>query len=155
MNPRAWSFDIPREAHLEDFAARLAGELTAPMVVYLDGPLGAGKTTFVRALATALGYSGRVKSPTYGLLERYDLKDFSLIHVDLYRIEDEAELDYLALRDLFGEDTVLLVEWPARGGGALPPADVELRFSEAVTNRSVTAAGVSPRGDRLLDACFG
>jgi tRNA threonylcarbamoyladenosine biosynthesis protein TsaE len=146
---------VPEESMLESFAARFAGHLRPPLVVYLEGPLGAGKTTFVRALIRALGYSGRVKSPTYGLLERYECNDLSLLHLDLYRVEDEAELEYLALRDLFAENTVLLIEWPGRGGRALPPADVELRFSADVIDRTLTATACSPAGETLISGVSG
>lgn len=150
MNRPVVRQDLPDEPALEAFSARLAAKLRAPLVIYLEGPLGAGKTTLVRALLGALGYRGRVKSPTYGLLEHYDFDDFSACHLDLYRVEDEAELEYLALRDLFGEDTVLLIEWPARGGDAIPTPDVVIRFSDSVTQRSLTATGHSAAGEALL-----
>lgn len=142
--------DLPDEPALEAFATRLAANLRAPLVIYLDGSLGAGKTTLVRGLLGALGYRGRVKSPTYGLLERYDFEEFTVYHLDLYRVENEAELEYLGLRDLFGEDTVLLIEWPARGGDAIPEPDVVIRFSDSVTKRSLTASGLSAAGSGLL-----
>lgn len=142
--------DLPDEPALEAFAARMAGNLRAPLVIYLQGPLGAGKTTFVRALLAALGYRGRVKSPTYGLLEHYDFEEFTVYHLDLYRVENEAELEYLGLRDLFGEDTVLLIEWPARGGEAIPAPDLFIRFSDSVTERSLTASALSAAGSGLL-----
>lgn len=150
MSGRAIRASIAEESQLEAIALRFAERLRPPLVVYLEGPLGAGKTTFVRALAKALGYPGRVKSPTYGLLERYDFEGVSLLHLDLYRIENEAELDYLGLRDLLGEFSVLLIEWPRRGGRAIPAPDVELKFSEDVTDRTLTATARSPAGDSLI-----
>lgn len=141
---------IPEEAQLEAFARRLAGGMQPPLVIYLEGPLGAGKTTFVRAVARALGHGGRVKSPTYGLMERYDFNDLALLHLDLYRIEDPAELDYLALRDLFGEDTVLFIEWPRRGGSEIPPPDIRVRFSDDVQDRRLSAIACSAAGDSLI-----
>lgn len=155
MNRPAIQLAIPEEALLADFAARLAGRMRPPLVIYLEGPLGAGKTTFVRAVAKALGYTGRVKSPTYGLMERYDFKDLSILHLDLYRVENEAELDYLALRDLYSESTVLLIEWPGRGGSAIPKPDVVIRFSEAVSDRSLRAEAFSPAGEFLLSGISG
>lgn len=150
MSGRAIQVSVAEESLLEALASQFAKDLHPPLVVYLAGPLGAGKTTFVRALAKTLGYSGRVKSPSYGLLERYDFKDISLLHLDLYRIEHEAELDYLALRDLFGERSVLLIEWPSRGGTAIPPPDIELRFSDDVRDRSLTLTARSAAGEALL-----
>jgi tRNA threonylcarbamoyladenosine biosynthesis protein TsaE len=142
--------ELPNEERLEAFAASFASASSAPLVVYLIGNLGAGKTTFVRAFIRALGYSGRVKSPTYGLMERYDFQSFKCLHLDLYRLENEAELDFLALRDLLDEHTVLLVEWPDRGGKSLPPADVELKFSESITQRSLSLVPASLRGESVV-----
>jgi tRNA threonylcarbamoyladenosine biosynthesis protein TsaE len=150
MNRPGLSWEIPDEAQLEAVAADFASRIRAPLVIYLEGPLGAGKTTFVRSLARALGYTGRVKSPSYGLLELYDFEVFKLVHLDLYRVEHERELDYLALRDLFQEDSVLLVEWPRRGGSEIPPADIELRFSESITERSLSAVAKSAAGETVL-----
>lgn len=150
MNSPVFQKSVSKESQLEAFAAEFASRLRPPVVIYLEGPLGAGKTTFVRALARSLGYSGRVKSPTYGLLERYDFNDLELLHLDLYRVEDELELEFLALRDLFGENTVLLIEWPARGGREIPPADIELRFSDSITERQLSATAYSEAGAALL-----
>ncbi|MEJ8567628.1 tRNA (adenosine(37)-N6)-threonylcarbamoyltransferase complex ATPase subunit type 1 TsaE [Elongatibacter sediminis] len=119
---------LPDEAAVESFAAALAAVLPRPFVIYLSGDLGTGKTTFARALIRSLGYRGRVKSPTYGLLESYRLPGRTVLHLDLYRIESPAEIEYLALPDLFGDDGLLLVEWPERGEGFLPAPDLELRF---------------------------
>lgn len=143
---------LPSEAVLGDFACVFARELQAPLVIYLEGPLGAGKTTFVRALARALGFNGRVKSPTYGLLERYEINDIQLIHLDLYRVAEEGELQFLALRDLFDRQTILLIEWPRKGGREIPPADIEIRFSDSVIDRELKATSLTQAGDRLLSS---
>jgi tRNA threonylcarbamoyladenosine biosynthesis protein TsaE len=150
MNRYELSQDVCEYSGLEAFAGRVASVLATPLVIHLVGPLGAGKTTFVRALLKAMGYSGRVKSPTYGLLERYDTGDFTLLHLDLYRLEDPGELEFLALRDLYSDNTVLLVEWPGRGGAAIPAADIELRFSDSIIERTLLVGGCSPTGDELL-----
>ena len=144
--------DVSEEAQLEAFAAGFSVCLRAPLVIYLEGALGAGKTTFVRAVARAMGFEGRVKSPTYGLLERYDFNNLSLIHLDLYRLENALELDYIALRDQVDDTTVLLIEWPKKGEGELPPADIELLFSDSVTDRLLTAKALSNPGERVLTA---
>jgi tRNA threonylcarbamoyladenosine biosynthesis protein TsaE len=98
-------------------------------VLYLHGELGAGKTTCVRSLLRTLGAAGPVRSPTYALVESYDLGAWTCVHVDLYRVQSVLEVDELGLRDLQGPGTLLMVEWPQRGGTALPPADVELTLS--------------------------
>ena len=104
MNPvetgNGWIHAVPDEVAVSSLAAIFARLLESPLVIYLEGDLGAGKTMFARALIHALGYQGYVKSPTYGLLESYAVAGFSILHLDLYRIEDPEELEYLALRDL-------------------------------------------------------
>lgn len=114
---------------------RLAGQLATvirpPLTIWFEGDLGAGKTTFIRALVQGLGYQGRVKSPTYGLLEHYELPALNVLHLDLYRIGDPGELDFLGLEDLFTDNTVLLVEWPERGRGVLPNPDAVLALGPA------------------------
>jgi len=134
------------EAALCAFASRMAGALQAPLVIYLEGDLGAGKTTFCRALIQSLGHEGRVKSPTYGLLERYDLRSGSVLHLDLYRIGDPGELEYLAITDLFEDHTILLVEWPERGQGALPAPDLTIALGHEDDQRFVILRAHSKRG---------
>ena len=112
----------------------------------LQGDLGAGKTTFARAYIQALGFEGYVKSPSYGLLETYEAGGFNILHLDLYRIEDPEELEYLALRDLFDQRTVLLIEWPERGEGHLPGADLTLKFGETGGKRHIACQEGSARG---------
>ena len=150
-----FSKTLPSEGALAEFAEEFAAHLKPPLVVYLEGPLGAGKTTFVRAVARALGYSGRVKSPTYGLLERYEFKELKIVHLDLYRVAEAGELEFLALRDLFDDHTVLLIEWPGKGEGEIPSADIEIRFSDSVTDRSLTARACSGAGETLISAISG
>ncbi len=114
------------------FAACLArwDAVKDPRVIYLHGELGSGKTFFARALIQSLGYGGRVKSPTYGLLESYQAGEWPVIHLDLFRIEDPGELEYLALRDIGIGKCLILIEWPHNGGTRLPPADLTLVFSQ-------------------------
>jgi tRNA threonylcarbamoyladenosine biosynthesis protein TsaE len=122
------------EAAMTTLSRAVAGALQAPCTVYLRGSLGAGKTTFTRALIQALGHAGRVKSPTYGLLEHYELAGVNVLHLDLYRIGDPGELDFLGIEDLCDDRTLLLVEWPEQGGSVLPPADLEIVFSPGPGN---------------------
>ncbi len=128
---------MPDEAALRQLALAFGRCLRAPLVIYLQGDLGAGKTTFARALIQGLGYPGRVKSPTYGLLESYQAGGFDFLHLDLYRIENPAELEYLAISDQFTENGVLLIEWPEKAPQALPAADIHLIFKEIGENRSL------------------
>ena len=121
-----------------------------PCVVYLRGDLGAGKTLFTRAYIHALGFEGYVKSPSYGLLETYQAGGQTILHLDLYRIEDPEELEYLAIRDLYGQDCVLMVEWPNRGGNFLPDADLVLEFYEKGESRFIKCTSFSTSGWELV-----
>jgi tRNA threonylcarbamoyladenosine biosynthesis protein TsaE len=138
------------EAGLAALAARMAGCLEPPLTIHLEGDLGAGKTTFARALIRALGHEGAVKSPTYGLLEHYPLARCTVLHLDLYRIADTGELEFLGIEDLLGDDTVLLVEWPERGEGALPRADLVLSLAGAGAEREFTMRACSAAGRVLV-----
>jgi tRNA threonylcarbamoyladenosine biosynthesis protein TsaE len=150
MTNAAWTWPLPDEGSVEALAQAMRPQLHAPLVVYLRGDLGAGKTTFARALIHALGYAGRVKSPSYGLLESYAAGDFDVLHLDLYRIEDPAELDFLAIRDLFGRNSLLLVEWPEKGRGFLPSPDLDMCFGEDGQQRFVQFRAGSEAGTALL-----
>jgi tRNA threonylcarbamoyladenosine biosynthesis protein TsaE len=103
-----------------------AGVAATGATVYLHGELGTGKTTCVRSLLRAMGVMGLVRSPTYTLVETYSVPGLICVHVDLYRLQSLSEVDELGLRDLVGPGCLLLVEWPEKGGGHLPPADIEL-----------------------------
>jgi len=149
MNPAGWRFPLPDEGRVSELAKLFCAELRAPFVIYLRGDLGAGKTTFARSLIHALGYPGRVKSPTYGLLESYDTGNLHVLHLDPYRIGDPAELDYLALRDLYDKDSVLLIEWPERGEGFLPAPDLIMSFGEVQERRFVHFFSNTPLGENL------
>src|ERR1700692_3123017 len=129
-------------------AAAAAG---AGAVVYLRGELGAGKSTCVRSLLRALGVAGAVRSPTYTLVETYELAGLTCIHVDLYRLQSLTEVDELGLRDLVGPSCLLLVEWPDRGGAALPPADLSVALNYAGEGRQARVTAHSPLGSRWLE----
>jgi len=134
-------------AATEAAGAALGTRLPAEdLVIWLQGDLGAGKTTLVRGLLHALGHPGRVPSPTYTLVEPYDLGAHSLRHLDLYRLADPEELAYLGVRDMSG---ILLVEWPERGTHFLPPPDLSCRLSPADGGRNLEVEGKTPRGKAL------
>jgi tRNA threonylcarbamoyladenosine biosynthesis protein TsaE len=136
---------FPREQDLELFANKFASEIQLPLVIWLEGDLGAGKTAFARALIHALGYKGRVKSPTYGLLEQYQIASLQVLHMDLYRISDPGELEFLGLEDLLDEQTILLIEWPDKGGSWLPEPDFIFKFSYAHQGRDLHWTASTPR----------
>jgi tRNA threonylcarbamoyladenosine biosynthesis protein TsaE len=143
------------EPRLVALAGRLAPAVRHGGTIHLHGDLGAGKTTFARALLRALGVGERVKSPTYSLIESYRVDGLEIHHLDLYRIADAGELESLGLSDLAGESALLLVEWPERGAGALPPADLRLELRHAEGARDLFAQARSPRGKVLLAAWKG
>lgn len=140
------SVELPDEAATVALARRLAPALLDGGVLYLHGELGAGKTTFARALLRALGVGERVKSPTYSLLERYTVNGRDAFHLDLYRIADAGELEWLGLDELDAPHTIVLVEWPERGRGALPAPDITLSLEHAGDGRRGRLDPVSTRG---------
>ena len=145
----AWQRAVRDEQAVAELAAALARAVRPPAVVWLRGDLGAGKTTFARAYIHSLGFRGYVKSPSYGLLETYEVEGQKVLHLDLYRIEDPEELEYLAIRDLYGPDTVLMVEWPDRGHGFLPEPDLVLEFGETDESRFIRCLPFSIQGSSL------
>lgn len=120
------------------------------LVVYLHGDLGAGKTTLVRGLLRALGHEGAVPSPTYTLLEPYDVGGRRVLHLDLYRLGDPEELEYLGLRDDLDGSVIMFIEWPERGRGALPKADLDIHLDYAGPMRTATLRAASDAGRRII-----
>lgn len=153
--------NTPRECarHLDDEAATLAlgrdlaQGIESGLQLHLHGDLGAGKTTLVRGLLRALGYEGRVKSPTFTLVEPYELSKLSLYHFDFYRFEDPAELRSAGFLEFFGTSAVCIVEWPEKARGHLPAADLEI-WLRAVDDggRSARLIANTERGARWLNA---
>ncbi|HLP97230.1 MAG TPA: tRNA (adenosine(37)-N6)-threonylcarbamoyltransferase complex ATPase subunit type 1 TsaE [Sideroxyarcus sp.] len=143
---------LPDEAATAAFAARLAQVLQPGLVIYLRGDLGAGKTTLVRALLQALGYSGRVKSPTYTLVEQYEAGGLHLRHFDLYRFRDAEEWESSGFRDEFDGRNVCLVEWPEQASGLLPPADISLTFEILQDGRKIALHAYTDAGQKCLNA---
>lgn len=134
-------------------AGRMATQCPDAAVIHLQGELGAGKSVFARAFLQALGVEGPIKSPTYTLLETYVLPDgHDAVHMDLYRIADPEELDYLALDGVLERLKVMLVEWPQRGAGRLPAADVIIVFTIDGTGRRLNIHAASECGERWLNA---
>ena len=133
----------------EALGRALAVTRPALAVVHLQGDLGAGKSTLARALLRELGVQGAIRSPTYTLVERYPVPGGEAWHLDLYRIGDAAELDFLGLDDATA--TLWLVEWPEKAGSALPSADLRVELASQGTGRSARLAAGSEAGARWLE----
>ncbi|WP_109126145.1 tRNA (adenosine(37)-N6)-threonylcarbamoyltransferase complex ATPase subunit type 1 TsaE [Dyella sp. C11] len=139
-------WNLPDEAATTALAVRMAGALEGGLVVYLHGDLGAGKTSFARALLGALGVGERIKSPTYSLVESYKAQGGPAWHLDLYRIADPGELEWLGLDALSDPSALVLVEWPERGAGALPLPDLVVHLGYAGTGREARMEAKTARG---------
>jgi tRNA threonylcarbamoyladenosine biosynthesis protein TsaE len=136
---------------LEVFAAQLARHAVGGLVIYLQGPLGAGKTTFARGFLRGLGYQAVVKSPTYTLVEPYSF-DTGLVcyHFDLYRLADPEELEFTGARDYFNDSSICLIEWPEKAAGHLADADIDCVLEHHPLGRKITLSACSAKGKHLL-----
>ena len=143
---------LPTAADTDALGAALARSLPASAVAYLQGDLGAGKSSLARALLRELGVEGAIRSPTYTLIERYSPAGGDVVHLDLYRIAAAGELEFLGLDELRGEVRLWLVEWPERGGRALPAPDLEIRLALAEPGRSAELRETSEKGRSWLAA---
>ena len=141
---------LAAEADTLALGAELAQGLAPGVVVYLCGELGAGKTTLARGVLRGLGYAGRVKSPTFTLVELYTLSMLYLYHFDFYRFNDPRELAEAGLREYFNPDSVCLVEWPEKAAG-LPAADMRILMQVAGTGRRVEIFTETEAGSSCLD----
>ena len=136
------------EAQLTAFAAKIAMILVSGDVVYLRGELGTGKTTFARAIIQQMGRVDSVTSPTFTLIETYDLNEVLVAHLDLYRIESEAEMEGVGLRDYLDGDWICLIEWPDRAPGMLPDPDLTIDLAYEGKGRSAVLVVTEQLADR-------
>jgi len=143
-------FELYGEDAMEGFGERLAKILLNVNLVNLNGNLGMGKTTLVRGLLKGLGHIGPVKSPTYTIVEPYELDQKTVFHFDLYRVGDPEELEFMGIRDYFENDSLCLVEWPEMGEGCLPMVDVNIYINLIRNGREVVLEAVSEKGIEAL-----
>ena len=132
------------------FGARMAEVTQGGGLIFLEGDLGAGKTTFSRGLIRGLGHVGAVKSPTFTLVEPYEIGTIKAFHFDLYRLVEPEEIEYLGSRDYFEEDALCLIEWPRQGAGFLPKPDLTITISPQAAGRLLK---LSPQGSRGESWC--
>lgn len=147
--------NLTSEAEQIAFGELLATQLVPGMLVFLDGELGAGKTTLARGIAWGLGHSGAVKSPTYTLVEPYESLRIPLYHFDLYRLGDPQELEFLGVGDYFRDDALVVVEWPERGVGYLPSPDLEIHIAVDEGGRVLTLTAQSDVAVRCVHVVLG
>jgi len=136
----------------ETWAQRLAEVLPFSAVLSFRGEIGTGKTTFIRAMLRAMGVTSAIKSPTFSLVESYSCQPRNVHHFDLYRIEDEAELDYIGFRDYFSDEAICCIEWPERACGSLLVCDLAFSLSVEGGGRRMTIKALSVKGEGMLSA---
>ena len=143
------------EESLLTLAADMAPCIKPGMVIYLKGNLGVGKTVLARALIHNLGYDGLVKSPTYSLVEPYQIDTlFTCYHFDLYRLSEPEELEFTGSRDYFNAQSLCLVEWPEKASGYISAADITCELEYHETGRKITISASTDTGKLLMLECF-
>ena len=135
------------EQAMSDFGARIARVTRGHGLIFLEGNLGMGKTTLSRGIIRGLGHVGAVKSPTFTLVEPYEIGDIRAFHFDLYCLVDPEELEFLGIRDYFEDDALCLIEWPDKGAGFLPKPDLTITISPQDSGRSLKILSQGSRGE--------
>jgi tRNA threonylcarbamoyladenosine biosynthesis protein TsaE len=151
--------------HLADESATIAmgkklanivkGSLKQGIVVYLYGDLGAGKTTLTRGFVQGMGHIGHVKSPTYTLVEPYELNEWQVYHFDLYRLSDPEELEYMGIRDYFADNCCCFIEWPEKGQGMIKAPDLQINLAYSDEQRTLSIQAKTALGEQVLTELAG
>jgi len=146
---------IPDESTMLRFGKKLAENIlqvqaNRAVILYFNGDLGAGKTTLTRGMVQGLGHQGKVKSPTYTLVEEYNVAGKMIYHFDLYRLADPEELEFMGIRHYFAKDCICLIEWPEKGEGLLPPADLSVNIDYYDDARNITLIAQTTLGEQIL-----
>jgi len=139
------------EAATIAYGQRLAKAINSKGLLTLSGNLGSGKTTLCRGLIQSYGHSGAVKSPTYTLVEPYEIGDKRIYHFDLYRMEDPEELEFIGLWDYLTQEALIIIEWPEKAFGVLPPADLAIQLEQQEKGRKITFSANTSLGEAVLE----
>ncbi len=137
--------ELVDESQTVRMGQKLAACIKAPMTIYFKGELGAGKTTLVRGILRGFGYQGATKSPTYTLVEPYELVGVTIYHFDLYRLADPEELEFIGIREYQQPDSIMLIEWPDKGQGMIPRPDLMIELDYKNDGRTVTLSSEHPK----------
>jgi len=141
---------VPSEHLMEQFGACLTPLLGHHVLLTLEGELGAGKTTLVRGLLRGTGYSGPVKSPTFSLVEPYEIGTNRVFHFDMYRLQDPEELEYIGIRDYLSASALCIVEWPEKAGVFLPASDIHIMITRKGHGRELCIQAQTERGQKVI-----
>ena len=144
------TFELKDENATVLMGNQLSQAVESGAIVYLHGDLGAGKTTFTRGVIQGLGHKGNVKSPTYTLVEPYELEHVNAYHFDLYRLGDPEELEFMGIRDYFELNSLCLIEWPEKGLGVLPQADLDITLEYVDEGRFINMIANNGKGENIL-----
>ena len=145
---------INSEAGMLSFGASLGEQLRKGTIIYISGELGAGKTTLCRAILSGRGHHAKVKSPTYTLVEPYNLPSGPVYHFDLYRLADPSELEYMGYRDYLDGNAICLVEWPEKGVGWLPEPDIKIGIAVRKRGRNLECQAQSKLGINIINNLY-
>lgn len=152
MTKPTYTIALANEDETLDFAGALAAATPNGAVIFLHGSLGAGKTTLVRGFLHSLGYTGKVKSPTYTLVEPYEIGDRQIFHFDLYRLIDPNELKQIGIEEYFSGSSICIIEWPDKGYPLLPVPDIACYIEFKGSGREMKIEAHTPQGNAILTA---